>query len=338
MRMNRVRRVTSPLKSLIAVAALAVVASCSTQADDTEFEAVVAVDVDNPALFAGYIDFETVVAGDLTFDSPYDYYILPTDGGEESLIRAKSPSGDDLALIVLRWNGQGWTRVAANDNCSSTGFDPCLTLTFDEGFYAVLVGTTDYLARRGDPRASYTLRVARVEPTIPTLDEGDMCGGQIRGVCADGLYCDYPDNECGAADVPGLCQRRPDACTQIFEPVCACGAIGTFPNACEAAAAGFDQAPCGFPPPGEFCGGPDDVQCPSGKSCDLSFYRSCGPELSGECVFKEARTCTTIYDPVCGCDGELYPNDCLRRAELVALDPSLEVKTDASGRDFCASK
>lgn len=69
---------------------------------------------------------------------------------------------------------------------------------------------------------------------------GDACGS--RGLpfeCADGLYCARDEAAiCGWADAPGVCSPRPEACAEIFEPVCGCDGV-SYGNACEAASAGF---------------------------------------------------------------------------------------------------
>ena len=59
--------------------------------------------------------------------------------------------------------------------------------------------------------------------------------------CAGGQYCDFPNNQCGAADGPGICRDRPEACIEIFDPVCGCDGAD-YGNSCMAASAGIDVA------------------------------------------------------------------------------------------------
>lgn len=48
------------------------------------------------------------------------------------------------------------------------------------------------------------------------------CGVRAGEICAADEYCDFPDDLCGAADVPGVCVKRPQVCTREYNPTRGC--------------------------------------------------------------------------------------------------------------------
>ncbi len=66
--------------------------------------------------------------------------------------------------------------------------------------------------------------------------EVQICAG-IQGLpCDTNEYCNLGVGNC-CCDFQGVCEEIPEACIQIFDPVCGCDGT-TYGNDCEAARAG----------------------------------------------------------------------------------------------------
>lgn len=72
-----------------------------------------------------------------------------------------------------------------------------------------------------------------------TRREGQACGFWGTMSCNAGQYCNWKAEDiCGAADANGFCTYKPEVCSDVFAPVCACDGK-TYPNACMAAGSGY---------------------------------------------------------------------------------------------------
>lgn len=91
---------------------------------------------------------------------------------------------------------------------------------------------------------------------------------------------------------------------------------------------------------GAVCGGFAGLQCDEGLWCDYRNNFCGGDDFQGTC--RELPTaCTEEVDPVCGCDGEVYTNECEANAAGIdiAANGSCEppAGTFACGPRFCES-
>jgi len=123
---------------------------------------------------------------------------------------------------------------------------------------------------------------------------------------AAGAFCARPVGQC---DATGVCQTTNVFCTANVDPVCGCDGQ-TYPNACAAAQHGVSVARPG-PCDAKQCGTIAGITCDAGEFCEQAPNTCNVMDAAGSCV-PVPETCLGILDPVCGCDGNTWVNDCFR--------------------------
>ncbi len=130
--------------------------------------------------------------------------------------------------------------------------------------------------------------------------EPDTC--VTNDECLSGQYCVRETGDCLG---DGYCIEKPEACPDVWAPVCGCDDI-TYGNECDAAMAGvnvdYDGA-CYIEPP----------VCTLNAECvaDVEYCAKEPEDCDGEGSCQDRPlVCPDVWDPVCGCDDISYGNEC----------------------------
>jgi hypothetical protein len=125
------------------------------------------------------------------------------------------------------------------------------------------------------------------------------------------------------------CNEREEYCLTLNQPVCGIDSM-TYPNDCVLELSNITKACDGkCPCKSDFCWSDDN--CNEKQFCE---FEGCAAE-TGKCTIAP-EICYDLYEPVCGCDGRTYSNDCeIKRARVSkAYDGTCTIDCTSAGKNM----
>jgi Kazal-type serine protease inhibitor domain len=165
---------------------------------------------------------------------------------------------------------------------------------------------------------------------------GLPCAGERGDTCPVNQLCDLIAGNCGASDGGGFCVAKPQACSDIYQPVCGCNGA-TYPSDCVRQLAGVSKDHDGACGAVTSCGGIAGASCAVGQFCEMPAGSCNVADATGTCVVQHTN-CLTLSQPECGCDGKTYRNSCYREAAGVSRKSDGACPTADGGADGSRGK